>query len=676
MSEVWMKLGYNLGPQDRRIIDGIPMHNYILQQFSSEYGEKLYFVDVCNKSSVVMNFSGVERDELEAFVEKLREKLELSETSDITLIETEGMEKDRESLGGVVASAKPQIRKTQYEEWKEEQKKISEAAVNKAMRRINNLIGAEELKQLCRTIYNISFSDDKEKLKYYFSRCAVCFFVSGGDGFTEYVSAFSELLDTAGVVPLPHLQEHFEAKKNYSKEEMHACYTSCPLGNCAICMDLTYMQDEFEGEEFREFLRSIAESHKQYEKRLPVFKLPHLEEGKKQQLMDVMSMVFPVIFIEIPPFSTLDYTLFAKEKAECLGFPIADNALDELQMLIDYERRKLHFYGFKSVYKLVKEIIYEKTVRSSRNKEEQDMTLQEKDLIPLLDKNHTERFGIEELDKLVGIEDVRERLEEIIVQIQIANSMPKEERPSMHMVFMGNPGTGKTTIARLLGLMLKEKGLLSRGLFFERTGRDFVGKYIGETAPITNAICRDAYGSVLFIDEAYTLFRSKDDEKDFGREALDALLSQMENHRQDLVVIMAGYPEEMELMLDANPGLRSRIPYKISFRNYKQDELAKIYMEMAKKKYTCAEGLEEAVEGFFGSISEEALKEKSFANARYVRNLFERTVTKAGMRLQAMGMDHFEEGVKLELTAADFIRATESEEFAKMQEKKRSIGFV
>ncbi|MCH5351294.1 MAG: AAA family ATPase, partial [Clostridiales bacterium] len=181
-------------------------------------------------------------------------------------------------------------------------------------------------------------------------------------------------------------------------------------------------------------------------------------------------------------------------------------------------------------------------------------------------------------------------------------------------------GTGKTTVARIIGKLLKEKGILRVGAFFEYAGRDFCGRYIGETAPKTSSICRDAYGSVLFIDEAYSLYRGDGDTKDFGREAIDTLIAEMENHRDDFIVIMAGYTDDMDKLMSGNYGLKSRMPYTIEFPNFTREQLYDIYVSMAKGNFKCDPGLFDSARNFFMNLSEDFITAKEFPNARYVRN--------------------------------------------------------
>ena len=237
------------------------------------------------------------------------------------------------------------------------------------------------------------------------------------------------------------------------------------------------------------------------------------------------------------------------------------------------------------------------------------------------------------------------------------------------LILTGGPGTGKTTVARILGKILKEKEVLRIGNLYEYKGRDFCGQYIGETAPKTSGMCRDAYGSVLFIDEAYSLYRGDDNSRDYGIEAIDTLISEMENHKDDLVVIMAGYNDDMEKLMDGNRGLKSRMPYTIEFPNFTRGQLFEIYKSMAADKFKIADDLYPAAKAYFEGLSDEVLNSKNFSNARFVRNLFERTWAKAAMRCQLEGQK------SVALCASDFTNAASEKDFAFQIEKKIKLGF-
>ena len=242
----------------------------------------------------------------------------------------------------------------------------------------------------------------------------------------------------------------------------------------------------------------------------------------------------------------------------------------------------------------------------------------------------------QELDELVGLAPVKEYVfglaDNIQVQQRRAAAGFKTASLSMHMIFTGNPGTGKTTIARLVARYLKAIGALKGGQLIEVSRGDLVGRYTGHTAPLTNSVIESALGGVLFIDEAYSLYRGEQDS--FGLEAIDTLVKGMEDHRDELVVILAGYTKEMETFLTANSGLASRFPNKIEFPDYTADELLDITAVLAKGKgYRLAESCTFPLLGYYKR--RQALDSRTAGNGRLARNTLEKAIFNQSRRLVA-----------------------------------------
>ena len=219
---------------------------------------------------------------------------------------------------------------------------------------------------------------------------------------------------------------------------------------------------------------------------------------------------------------------------------------------------------------------------------------------------------------MIGIEEVKEQVNKIINYIKISKN--RENMPMLHMCFTGNPGTGKTTVARIVGKIFKEEEILTSGNFVEAQRADLVGEYIGHTAPKTQKIVKKAEGGILFIDEAYNLDPG-DSSKDYGHECIATLIKEMEDKRDNLCVILAGYTKEMDSLIKANPGFKSRIQFTINFPDYSKEELYEIFKNLCKKeKYKISPNVKELLIKHF----EIAKKEENFSNGRYVRNLFEK----------------------------------------------------
>ena len=241
-----------------------------------------------------------------------------------------------------------------------------------------------------------------------------------------------------------------------------------------------------------------------------------------------------------------------------------------------------------------------------------------------------------EINELVGLAPVKEYVfglaDNLQVQQRRAAAGLKTASLSMHMIFTGNPGTGKTTIARLVAKYLKAIGALKGGQLVEVTRADLVGRYTGHTAPLTNSVIESALGGVLFIDEAYSLYRGEQDS--FGLEAIDTLVKGMEDHRDELVVILAGYTKEMETFLTANSGLASRFPNKIEFPDYTAEELLQItYVQAKNKGYRLAESCTEPLLGYYARWQESDAR--TAGNGRLARNTLEKAIFHQSRRLVA-----------------------------------------
>lgn len=239
-----------------------------------------------------------------------------------------------------------------------------------------------------------------------------------------------------------------------------------------------------------------------------------------------------------------------------------------------------------------------------------------------------------ELNSLIGLTSVKTLVKEIQAFVEIQQRRMAQHLVSeplvLHMIFKGNPGTGKTTVARLFGRMFKEMGVLEKGHLVECERADMVGEYIGHTAQKTREQIKKAMGGILFIDEAYALARGG--EKDFGKEAIDTLVKSMEDHKNDFILILAGYKDEMEGFLLTNPGLRSRFPIHIDFPDYTVEELLQIAHHMLRERQY---RLSAAARERLAQILRRRLshRDPNAGNARMVRNIIERAIRRQAVRL-------------------------------------------
>jgi probable Rubsico expression protein CbbX len=267
--------------------------------------------------------------------------------------------------------------------------------------------------------------------------------------------------------------------------------------------------------------------------------------------------------------------------------------------------------------------------------EQADNTAGARSVAEVLEGSQVEAV-LQELDRdLVGLVPVKARIRDIAALLVIdklrVNLGLTSQAPSLHMCFSGNPGTGKTTVASRMAQILHRLGFVRKGHLVSVTRDDLVGQYIGHTAPKTKEVLKRAMGGVLFIDEAYYLYRPEN-ERDYGQEAIEILLQVMENQRDDLVVILAGYKDRMDTFFQSNPGMSSRIAHHLDFPDYAADELLHIAgMTLAQQNYRFGPGAQEAFEQYLGL----RIQQPHFANARSVRNALDRARLRQASRLFA-----------------------------------------
>lgn len=249
-----------------------------------------------------------------------------------------------------------------------------------------------------------------------------------------------------------------------------------------------------------------------------------------------------------------------------------------------------------------------------------------------IEGSYTQNAPIEKLNSMIGLHTVKKHINKIDAFLKVQKARKKnglqEVKISKHMVFTGNPGTGKTTVAKIVADIFKEFGFLTKGEIIEVTRSDFIGQYLGESEKKTAEIFKKAVGSILFIDEAYSIFQGKND--DFGKAILPAFLTNLEDHRDDMVVIIAGYKAEMDNFLDSDPGLRSRFSEYIHFDDFNSDELIEIFKKLTEEKdYQPSQNLESSLNTYI----KQAKTKQNFSNARFIRNTIEKLIQNHALRV-------------------------------------------
>ena len=536
---------------------------------------------------------------------------------------------------------------------------------------IQDMVGNRDFKQLAGDIRKIAPQIIKNKTQRIFFSEVYLFSVDAGSGYHSSLRLLNDLLKEVGLfadtvktdtITIPSFSDADMAGK--MKNAVSTLETALEKQRL-LTIDISDWIGHTHSKEFKKLVMQLFRTNSRC---TVVFRIPYVKENVINATVKDLSDVIATRPVVFEPFSGDELREIARRYLSSNGYSFSENAWELFDNQINNEKADGFFYGIHTVHKLVGNIIRKQELVAATTGSEEKVIEEEVAAASGSKAEADESVNLETLNGMIGMQAITQRVIEIVNQIVYSRKSGLNSKPTMHMCFVGNPGTGKTTVARIIGQVLKERGVLRIGKFYEHHGRDFCAEYVGQTAPRTRAICQEAYGSVLFIDEAYSL-ATGGDRYDYGKEAIDTLVTEMENNSDDLIVIFAGYPDEIRKMISLNPGMRSRIPYTIEFPNYTRGQLADIFMGMAQKSFTCTDDLEASVRKFFDSIPNDVLNDKTFGNGRYVRNIFERTWGKAIARSSENGFDG------ITLTSQDFEEATKEYRYDNNGQAERKIGF-
>ncbi len=346
--------------------------------------------------------------------------------------------------------------------------------------------------------------------------------------------------------------------------------------------------------------------------------------------------------IHFPDFSNGELLKIKEKMLAGSGISLEPEAEKEIELILEKEKSGGKFNNIRTVKKIIGMLFHSESLETSSKDNDNSFHFSRevcrevlKAYYPCEPVDKAGGSAWEQLQEMVGLQEVKRKLKEIltlfIMEKRRIEAGLKNENICMHMEFSGNPGTGKTTVARIIGQILKEEGILPEGKLIEVSRKDLIGAYVGHTALKTGNILEKARGNVLFIDEAYSLDGGT--ELDYGPEAIATLTKNMEDYRDQMVVILAGYPAEMERLMEVNPGLKERIPHRLSFPDYSEGEMISIMENLLGEDLQLTTGARDLLRDFFRKLRNNSGQDSG--NGRLVRNVMERLRLKQSQRLFA-----------------------------------------
>lgn len=510
----------------------------------------------------------------------------------------------------------------------------SKLSANNSVIQEDNIIGRGEIIKKLKGVINTLIIDKRREDAGYepeMENKILLFSGESGTGKTTIANWFiNELQDENLLKGNPGVFDAKQLKQNYGDEFMFSNFLHQYTSKLLIIENI-HIDMDYAGEIFR------AVSSNQLGKIIICIGLNQPVEKYLNDNPDIKQKIYgrPFTFTH---YITSDLKDILKRKITEKGYLFSEDVDD---LLFDFVSEcndnpdKKHDNGWlieKEIWPKINEAF------STRIKKSPDSNLQLllPEDIPLKNRKRTEEEIFAELDSLIGLDNIKTQIRQLMISVETTlerrkNGITAAKLPAIHIVFEGSPGTGKTTVARILGELFNSIGLLPSNKVIEVDRSKLVGEYVGQTAPLVNTYCDKAMGGILFIDEAYSLKQSNNDP--FGQEAIDTLLKRMEDDRGKFIVIVAGYTDEMNSFLQSNPGLKSRFNTDFEFSDYVPDDLLKIYQRFAtRESFTLTDAA--LVKASVTIKKLYAARTKNFGNGREMRTLWERTYKDFSVRYQ------------------------------------------
>ncbi|SNZ10070.1 AAA+-type ATPase, SpoVK/Ycf46/Vps4 family [Terribacillus aidingensis] len=520
---------------------------------------------------------------------------------------------------------------------------LTQASENRPLEVLDQLIGLQEVKDYIHDYYHyLRYQQERKQFGFQMvDEPGLHMVITGnpGTGKTTIARLLAKLYHQLGLLESDHLVEvnrsHLVGSYLGQSEENTTNYVQQALGG-VLFIDEAYSLKR-EGQSGNDYGQAVIDTlvssmtSNEYGGRFAVILAGYPEETRQFLFANpgLRSRIPDQNYLELPDFKTEELLQIAENTALANDFFFTEEALRLVEDTIEQSKVDDTFGNARTVRDIVLRIIFQKGADRTLTADSwiDHMKLSSSDVNNPRKAEDTSE-PLEQLEQLIGLQTIKNEVKKLSSFVHIQQERKSKGAPAvpiqLHAVFTGNPGTGKTTIAKIYAGILKERGLLKRGHLVVASRSDLVAGYVGQTAAKTKAVIRDALGGVLFIDEAYSLFRGA---QDFGKEAIDTLVDEMTKHNENLVVVLAGYQQEMKRFIDSNPGLASRFKKYFVFPDYDSEELVAIFKRaMENYAYT----LEEEAEAY---LNEQLSTETVSGNGRFVTNLLDEAIQFQSLRL-------------------------------------------